>query len=84
MGPNNSRFGSFIKILKVPFYCQSPWQQLCPRAYFSKMAPQEVKFERISEKYARGQSCCYGNWQYNDTFKIFINDPKREFFGPKI
>ena len=50
LGPKNSRFGSFINILKVPFYCQSPWQQLCPRAYFSEMAPQEVKFERILGK----------------------------------
>ena len=50
LGPNNSRIGSFLKILKVPFYCQSPWQQLCPRAYFPKMAPQEVKFKRILGK----------------------------------
>ena len=51
MGPNNSRFGSFIKILKVPFYCQSPRQQLCPRAYFSEMAPQEVKFKLCPRAY---------------------------------
>ena len=50
MGPKNSRFGAFIKILKVAFDCQSPCQQLCPRAYFFKMTPQQVKFTRISEK----------------------------------
>ena len=50
LGPKNSSFGSFIKILKISLYRQSPWQQLCPRAYFSKMTPQQVKFERISGK----------------------------------
>ena len=40
MGPKNSRFGAFIKILKVAFDCQSPCQQLCPRAYFFKMLPE--------------------------------------------
>ena len=50
MGPKNSCFGAFIKILKVAFDCQSPCQQLCPRAYFFKMTPQQVKFTRISEK----------------------------------
>ena len=39
-----------IKILKVAFDCQSPCQQLCPRAYFFKMTPQQVKFTRISGK----------------------------------
>ena len=38
----------------------------------------------ILEKYARGQTCCYGDWQSNVTFKIFKNDPKRELLGPKI
>ena len=38
----------------------------------------------ISEKYARGQTCCYGDWQSNVTFKIFKNDPIREFSGPKV
>ena len=36
--------------LKVAFDCQSPCQQLCPRAYFFKMTPQQVKFTRISGK----------------------------------
>ena len=44
------RFGAFITILKVAFYCQSPCQQLCHRAYFFKMTPQQVKFTRISGK----------------------------------
>ena len=44
-GPKNSRFGAFIKILKVAFDCQSPFlfsNQLCPRkiSYFFKMTPQ--------------------------------------------
>ena len=38
----------------------------------------------ILKKYARGQTCFYGNWQSNATFIIFINAPKREFFGPKV
>ena len=38
------------KILKVAFNCQSPCQQLCPRAYFFKMTPQQVKFTTISGK----------------------------------
>ena len=38
----------------------------------------------ILVKYARGQSCCHGDQQCNDNFKIFINDPKRELFGPKV
>ena len=50
LGPKNSRFGAFIKILKVALDCQSPCQQLCPRAYFFKMTPQQVKFTRISGK----------------------------------
>ena len=45
-----SLFGAFLKILKVAFDCQSPCQQLCPRAYFFKMTPQQVKFTRISGK----------------------------------
>ena len=36
--------------IKVAFDCQSPCQQLCPRAYFFKMTPQQVKFTRISGK----------------------------------
>ena len=43
-------FGAFIKILKVAFDCQSPCQQLCPRADFFKMTPKQVKFTRISGK----------------------------------
>ena len=35
-------------------------------------------------KYARRQTCFYGDWQSNDTLKIFKNDPIREFFGPKV
>ena len=42
--------GHLKKILKVAFDCQSPCQQLCPRAYFFKMTPQQVKFTRISGK----------------------------------
>ena len=38
----------------------------------------------ILVKYARGQSCCHGDLQCNDNFKIFIDDPKRELFGPKV
>ena len=34
--------------------------------------------------YARGQTCCYGDWQSNVTFKIFKNDPIRKLFGPKV
>ena len=35
----NSRFGSSIKILKLSLHCWSLGQQLCPRAYLTKMTP---------------------------------------------
>ena len=51
LGLNNSRLWSFIKILKVTFDCQLQWKQVCPRASFPQMTPQQVNFEKkIQEK----------------------------------
>ena len=50
LGPNNSRIGSFLKNLKVTFDCQLQWKQVCPRASFPQMTPQQVNFEKKFRK----------------------------------